>query len=223
MILPTAKAQPMTTKKSMLVNLDGSQSFSCTGFNNGRSFIQYIDFPCSSGLAQDIVNSMSSGTPLIQMYYRGYRAVVSSGISILSPLQSGISFTPTMSGGYGAGFFANGGSNPTYMLRIDFRSTNITGDNTTNINDGIYEFRIDHLKNGSYSCRNKVHRLFADVNGSRVVDINDYNAIINACAYGKTGLYAENTTGSGQVYTKDSTNYTRNTGRSITIWDSIQI
>lgn len=231
MILPTAKAQPAKNPKSMLVNLDGGQGAITVGVGqaNGRSFIRYIDFKCSSGLATDIVSSLTGVSPLLKMYLYPYGSSA-TGVptQVYLPYgfstQSGTVNQPIVTGSYGAAQLSSTGVNPTYLVRIDFGALGIAGYNSTSTNDGVYVFKIDQFKDGTYSYQAKTFRLAGDVTGDGIVATNDSSAITNAAVYGKFGLFAENADGLGQVYTGDTTMTILYRGRSITtLFNSIQI
>ena len=229
MILPTAKAQPATNPKSMLVNLDGGQllnslvspnTFS-SNFPTARSFVRWIDFKCSSGLAQDIISSLTGINPLIRMYHYPYgSSILYKNLAVPTEYSPGASIT----GSYGYLSLDSTGVNPTYLLRLDFKASGIGGFNAANTNDGVYIFQIDQFKNGTYSYQAKVYRLYGDAVPSLMVDTTDYNAVINASVYGKFLTCAENCDGAGQVYTVDVNAALTNRGRSVaTQWNNIQI
>lgn len=230
MILPTAKAQPAKNPKSILVNLDGNQGAITVGVGqaNGRSFVRYVDFKCSSGLATDVVNSLTGVSPLLKMYLYPYGSSatgIPTQVYLPYGFQSGTAFQPTVTGSYGLVGLSATGTNPTYLLRIDFGAAGIGGNNTTNANDGVYVFKIDHLKDGTYSYQSKVHRLNGDVDGNMVVSNTiDRSYVLSASVYGKFGLYAENCDGSGQVYSNDVITVQNNAGRSVaTLYNGIFI
>lgn len=232
MILPTAKSGPLVNPNCMIVNLGSGQGAITSGFGqeSGRSFVRYIDFKCSSGLAQDIVTSLTGATPLLKMYLYAYgSSATGTPTQVYLPYgfstQSGTIYQPTVTGSYGLLQLSSTGARPTYLVRIDFGARGIGGYNAANTNDGVYVFKIDHLKDGTYSYAAKVHRLYGDVDGNRVVsNIVDRNYVINAAVYGRTGLYAENCDGSGQVFTGDTAAVQNNNGRTlVTLYDGIQI
>lgn len=229
MILPTAKAQPAKNPQVMWVNnAVGAYNYGLNGVREGRSFVRYIDFKCSSGLAIDIVNSLTSGTPLIQMWAYNYQSTTNpTGVKLPYGWsnQSGTALQPSVTGKFGVGQYSATGTIPTYFLSIDFNASGIGGDNNAATNDGTYVFMIDQFKDGTYSYRAKTFRLYGDVNASRVVDTTDYNQTLTPGIYGSNcPMCPENTNGQGQVYTKDVTVVLRQRGRTIAAaYNNIQI
>jgi hypothetical protein len=210
-ILPTGKARPFRPSailaiiSEMLVNLKNQfVSPGGVGFPNGRSFVRYVDFACPSGVASQIVDSMSTGSPKILMYNHGTNgASLASGVvDLTQPIGSSAS-APTITHGYGLLDLSATGINPTYLIKIDFGVQAIGGYSTSATGNGIYEFKIDEKLDGSFSYSGFTHRLLGDVDGNKAVDTTDYAKVIDRAVFGKYGMYAEDTNGAGRVASKD--------------------
>lgn len=232
-ILPTGKARPFKPNRipaiitEMLVNLKNQfVSPGGVGFPNGRSFVRYVDFACPSGVASQIVDSMSTGSPKILMYNHGTDGsnLANTAVDLTQPIGSSTT-APTITHGYGLLDYSETGSNPTYLIRIDFGPQGITGNlfDISGTGDGIYEFKIDEKLDGSFSYSGFTYRLAGDVDGDKLVNTPDYSLVINRVVFGRYGLYAEDTNGAGRVYTKDITCTLRQRGRRISNYSGLNL
>lgn len=232
-ILPTGKGRPFKPNRipaiisEMLVNLKNQfVSPGGVGFPNGRSFVRYVDFACASGVASQIVDSMSTGSPKILMYNHGTNGTsLASGIVDLTQPIGTSTAAPTITHGYGLLDYSANGSNPTYLIRMDFGPQSIAGNlfDISGAGNGIYEFKIDEKLDNSFSYSGFTYRLAGDINGDKVVNTVDYQQVNNRAVFGRYGVYAEDTNGAGRVFSKDVTCTLRQRGTSIVNFSGLNL
>ncbi len=171
-----------------------------------RSFIRYLDINFnesdsqSGGALTAIANSLTSGSPDIQIYKYDLNgdSAGDHGTSYQFPL-TGISVQVI-----------------DHAIEIDFGAKGIGGNPSTTAADGYYE--VDIKPPGGTVSVHHFYRLLGDVDGNEIVDQNDLNEIaasINESTQNGWAPLSVDVTGGGTVNTMDVTLATRSKNRAL--------
>jgi hypothetical protein len=198
-----APASPNVTFSNQVFGVPSA--LQVTGFtiehgSPGRSFIQYLDigFNETGNALTNIVNSISTSTPLIQVYKYDLNDDASSKTAV--PLNTSPTILDVID----------------HAIEINFGSNGIGGTPASTTPDGYYEVDIK-LPSGQTSVHH-FYRLLGDVDGDQIVDQNDLNqvaaSIAESAAVGWAPLSAD-VTGGGTVTALDLTVATRSKGHAL--------
>jgi hypothetical protein len=166
----------------------------------GRSFVEYLDigFNQTGNALTNIANSISTSTPLIQIYKYSLTGDPSTKTAV--PLNTSPTIVDVID----------------HAIEINFGSGGIGGAPASTTPDGYYEVDIK-LPSGQTSVHH-FYRLLGDVDGDQIVDQNDLNevaaSIAESAAVGWAPLSAD-VTGGGTVTTLDLTVATRSKGHAL--------
>jgi len=155
-----------------------------------RSFIQYIDIQLNDPTT---ASALTTSTNRVRLTNTGLDGKSSKAIAL-------------------TGLMSVSGS----KISVKFGANGLGGSINSNAADGSYLIEMDLDGNGTFETTARFHRLLGDVNGDKVVDINDTNLVkVNL---NKTGVNIQgDSNGDGKVNSTDSTNVSKAQKRKVLI------